>query len=216
MKPATQETRTTRDSLIETAMRLFAEQGYEATSTRQIARQAGANIGSISYYFESKEGLRHACAEHIAGQISAMASEALGSKESNSPAEAQDQLQSLVRGFVNLMVQPRSRIFVAFLLREMMQPGDVLEQMFGRLIGPVHRRVCHIWSLATGCQPESEQTRLAVFAMFGQILYFRIAQPIVLKRMNWAQIGVREAEVLTRVLLTNLKASLAAARREQP
>jgi len=36
---------------------LFAEFGYEGTSTRQIAKASGANMAMINYYFGSKEGV---------------------------------------------------------------------------------------------------------------------------------------------------------------
>jgi AcrR family transcriptional regulator len=39
------------------AEKLFAELGYEGTSTRQIAREAGANMAMISYYYGSKDGV---------------------------------------------------------------------------------------------------------------------------------------------------------------
>lgn len=39
------------------AERVFAEKGFAGASTREIARQAGANISMISYYFGSKEKL---------------------------------------------------------------------------------------------------------------------------------------------------------------
>jgi AcrR family transcriptional regulator len=49
-----------RERLLLTAMRLFAEQGFAATSTRGIAIAAGTNIASISYYFGDKAGLYRA------------------------------------------------------------------------------------------------------------------------------------------------------------
>jgi AcrR family transcriptional regulator len=39
------------------AEKLFSELGYEGTSTRQIAREAGANMAMINYYFGSKDGV---------------------------------------------------------------------------------------------------------------------------------------------------------------
>lgn len=47
----------TRTSILTAAEKLFSEQGYEGTSTRQIAREAGANMAMISYYFGSKDGV---------------------------------------------------------------------------------------------------------------------------------------------------------------
>lgn len=44
----------TRERIIEIARGHFAELGYEATSNRIIARDAGITTGAIYYYFESK------------------------------------------------------------------------------------------------------------------------------------------------------------------
>ena len=43
--------------IINTAERLFADTGYEGTSVRDIAEEAGINVAMISYYFGSKEKL---------------------------------------------------------------------------------------------------------------------------------------------------------------
>jgi len=46
-----------RTNILSAAEQLFSEMGYEGTSTRQIAKEAGANMSMISYYFGSKEGV---------------------------------------------------------------------------------------------------------------------------------------------------------------
>jgi len=47
----------TRAVIAEAAMRLFQEHGYEATTMRAIAREAGVATGNAYYYFSSKEEL---------------------------------------------------------------------------------------------------------------------------------------------------------------
>ncbi|SEG82427.1 DNA-binding transcriptional regulator, AcrR family [Thermomonospora echinospora] len=42
---------------METALRLFRERGYEATTMRAIAKEAGVSVGNAYYYFGSKEEL---------------------------------------------------------------------------------------------------------------------------------------------------------------
>ncbi|WP_159885184.1 TetR family transcriptional regulator [Paenibacillus puerhi] len=42
------------------AKKLFARQGYDGTSVRQICEEAGANVALISYYFGGKENLLRA------------------------------------------------------------------------------------------------------------------------------------------------------------
>lgn len=46
-----------KQKLIETAIRLFAEQGYDGTTTLQISREAGVTEPLIYYHFKGKEEL---------------------------------------------------------------------------------------------------------------------------------------------------------------
>ena len=50
----------TRDLLIDAAERLFAAQGFEATTIRGITREAGVNVAAAHYHFGSKEALLRA------------------------------------------------------------------------------------------------------------------------------------------------------------
>ena len=47
----------TRDRILRTAERLFAERGFNGVSVRELAAAAQVNIASIGYHFENKEGL---------------------------------------------------------------------------------------------------------------------------------------------------------------
>ncbi|HEY2019049.1 MAG TPA: TetR/AcrR family transcriptional regulator [Bryobacteraceae bacterium] len=47
----------TKQKILETAERLFGEQGYNATSLRQIITEASVNLAAIHYHFGSKEEL---------------------------------------------------------------------------------------------------------------------------------------------------------------
>lgn len=47
----------TREAILDTAERLFAERGVAATSIRDITRAAGVNLGAINYHFMSKQQL---------------------------------------------------------------------------------------------------------------------------------------------------------------
>ncbi len=52
--------------IIEAAIELFGEHGFERASTRDIAARAGVNAPALQYYFENKEGVYRACAEALA------------------------------------------------------------------------------------------------------------------------------------------------------
>lgn len=52
-----------REHILDIAENLIAEFGYEGTSTRMLAKEAGVNVAMISYYFGSKEKLFEALIE---------------------------------------------------------------------------------------------------------------------------------------------------------
>jgi AcrR family transcriptional regulator len=52
-----------REQILETALRLFAARGFDATSTRQIAKEVGVAEGLIFHYFPTKASLLAAILE---------------------------------------------------------------------------------------------------------------------------------------------------------
>lgn len=58
--------RDTRLLIVETALRLFAENGYNRTTMRAIAQEAGVSVGNAYYYFQSKEHLIQGFYDRIA------------------------------------------------------------------------------------------------------------------------------------------------------
>ena len=56
-KPKTAKGEQTRALILETAMRLFKERGYEKTTMRAIAAEAGVSVGNAYHYYEGKEFL---------------------------------------------------------------------------------------------------------------------------------------------------------------
>jgi AcrR family transcriptional regulator len=51
----TPKARRTRERILEAALGLFADKGYEATTMRDVAREAGTSLGLAYRYFASKE-----------------------------------------------------------------------------------------------------------------------------------------------------------------
>src|SRR3954470_12074360 len=47
----------TRGRILSAALDLFRERGFEQTTMREVAREAGVALGSAYYYFESKEAI---------------------------------------------------------------------------------------------------------------------------------------------------------------
>jgi AcrR family transcriptional regulator len=212
----------TRAALVAAALRLFGRQGFEGTSTRQIAAAAKANIASIAYHFGGKDGLRMAAADHIVATIQTIAGPVLGDLEESDALtltqEAARRMLSLVVermvGFV--VASPEAGEIVQFVLRELSHPTAALDRIYAGVFEPVHRRLCRVWEAATGEPAESDATKLVVFTLIGQVVYFRIGREAVLRRMGWSDIGAAEAGAIVGIARSNLDAILAARRDSKP
>jgi AcrR family transcriptional regulator len=67
----------TRALILETAMRLFQERGYDKTTMRAIAKEAGVSVGNAYYYFAGKEHLIQGFYDRIAAEHQVAAREVL-------------------------------------------------------------------------------------------------------------------------------------------
>ncbi len=198
----------TRRALIMAGLDLFGSQGFEAASTRRIAAEANANIGSIAYHFGNKDGLREACAEFVVDTIRSIAGPAVGLTEGPvaGPEAAEERLvrtvQTVVTVIVSGHVEPQ---IIQFVLREMSHPGPALDIIYRGVFEPVHLRLCQLWEQATGDPAESDETRIRLFTVIGQVIYLRIGRPAVVRRMGWDEIGPDEAEKLAAVVSDNVR-----------
>ncbi|HPR34391.1 MAG TPA: TetR/AcrR family transcriptional regulator [Anaerolineaceae bacterium] len=52
-----QNKQTSRDKILQSAVQLFLEEGFEATSVNDICKHAGVSKGSFYHYFETKQAL---------------------------------------------------------------------------------------------------------------------------------------------------------------
>lgn len=59
----------TKDKILNAAERLFADQGFELTSLRQITSAADVNLASVNYHFGSKKALIQAVMERYHAQF---------------------------------------------------------------------------------------------------------------------------------------------------
>lgn len=84
--------------ILDAAEELMAERGFRGVSLRQIARAAGVNLGSVTYYFRTKENLL--------GQIYARHTRPMNQRRVELLAEAErisdrdERLSAIVRAFV--------------------------------------------------------------------------------------------------------------------
>jgi len=87
----------TRSRLRELALKLFAEQGYEKTSLREIAEQLGVTKAALYYYFKSKEDIVRSLVEDYVADMDALI--AWGRAQPRTP----DTRAEIVRRYLHIM-----------------------------------------------------------------------------------------------------------------
>lgn len=99
-----------RESLLNVAVTLFNERGYDSTSMEDLSRKLGITKSAIYHHVSSKEELLSLAIDRALGELFAVAGRA-----GEIPGRAIDRLEYLVRGSVNVLVEQLP--FVTLLLR---------------------------------------------------------------------------------------------------
>src|ERR1700756_3507381 len=105
-----------RDAAIEQ----FGQHGF-GVGLRAIAEAAGVSAALVIHHFGSKEGLRKACEDYVAGEIYSSKSEAL---QSNDPATWFAQMAE-IEGYAPL---------TAYLVRSMQTGGELAKMLWSQMI----------------------------------------------------------------------------------
>lgn len=112
----------TQELILQTAERLFARDGYEGVSNKQLASEAGLTIGALYHYFPNKDAIYAAAIRHAFASRPALPKAIRSSAES-----AERKLIRLTAWFVRLIMTDQS---VGLLLqRELLDPRLDIEEI---------------------------------------------------------------------------------------
>ena len=87
-----------REAILIAAEELFSTNGFNAVSVRDIAQAAGANPGSVTYHFKTKDGLLLEIYRRHCGPMNLRRSELLAAAKR--VRDLQDRLEAIVRAYV--------------------------------------------------------------------------------------------------------------------
>jgi AcrR family transcriptional regulator len=124
---------TTRGKILATALRVFAERGFEGARTRDIAEQAGANLGLITYYFDNKETLWR---EAVTSAFAELERELAEATAAHAGDDARRQLEQLARRFVRFVA--RRPEFMRLMNDEGKQDSARMRWLVDRFVRPMH------------------------------------------------------------------------------
>lgn len=205
----------TRQRLIEVAVEVFSDLGFEAASTRTIVERAQANLVSIPYYFGSKLGLYHAAAEYIGSCITERFRPACDRARQGllvpglTHADTLRMFTDFVVEFTHIMLgEDAPSSWGQFIYREQFDPTaafDILHAHFTPLLDVGFEYVSRLTSRPV----EAPETRIQFLAILSMVKFTRVDRASVLRTMEWQTIGEEEARVVENMLRNTLNALFA-------
>jgi AcrR family transcriptional regulator len=196
----------TRERILTIACEVFAKRGFRNTTVRDICEQAGVNVASVNYYFSSKEKLYEEVCKYACGISSQDCDQRFNIKPSGNPEE---QLKSFVQALLtNVLGKQPSSWRHMIMSREMVEPTNAMSIIIKEMIKPRFQQLYSIVQQLLGKKASDETVRRCCFSITGQCLYYRFAQPVVMKlnpRQKYDQASIEKlAEHITRFSLNAL------------
>lgn len=176
--------------LLEAGVDVFGKHGYDAATTRMIAKRADVNIAAIPYYFNGKEGLYHAVVAHITGKLESQVISTLHEIEKRmtkgnlNSEEALALLEKLLKKMINFMVgSDEAPRFARIVLREQLYPSSAYDIIFDRIMAPMIHAVTRLIETATGATPSRVES-LRALTLIGQVIVFRVARETMVRALG--------------------------------
>jgi AcrR family transcriptional regulator len=153
----------TRQNLLETAIRLFATNGFAGTSIRDIAKATGMTISNIYYYFGSKYGLLLGVLEFLSKRLE----DALKHVTELDMAPV-DRFKELVMTHLDYLVHYSFEARVAFSEEAILSPAtNKINKQFQRTILDIYRK--ELQRMQTAGYIKDTNITLAAFNVLGVI-----------------------------------------------
>jgi TetR/AcrR family transcriptional regulator, regulator of cefoperazone and chloramphenicol sensitivity len=176
----------TRDRILKTAVRLFAERGYEATSIRTLAAKAHVNQAAINYHFKTKDGLYQ---EVLRDAIHALTEDQLSHAQETQAMPRERALGEFVRQQLRpLSARDDVTRYIHILNWEAVQPTAVYRKLVSEEAAPF---LGFAIDLMRRFMPEADQGTLTMAAVWlvGQCTVFiryrdQLAMPPVSLKLN--------------------------------
>jgi len=201
----------TRQRLIEAALKMFGEYGFEGTSTRTLAEAAGANLAAIPYHFGSKKGLYRAAAEFIventAGELSPVLDkiELALARKKLSRREATALLHELLERFAAIVIGSEfADTFASFVMREQLQPGAAFEILYRGMMRRLTESCAKMLAIALGRPGDDPRILIRTQTLLGQVLIFRTSRASVFRQLGWREFSKERIKMIQSIVDENV------------
>jgi AcrR family transcriptional regulator len=207
----------TRARLIGSALKLFGQRGFDGASTRDIAAAAGLNAPALQYYFNNKEGLYAACAEHIVAQAWTGMKDVVLAAERLVGGRATDAV--LIEAFCAIQVKLADFLtgaagdWLLWIAREEMAAGPARGfRLIHRQRDRIMRVKAAIIARLLRRAARDAECALRAMSLTGEVLYFHFMRRGALGELGWKAIDAPGLALIKRIVREQTTSALRALR----
>lgn len=166
-----------RSRLLQAAVEVFAEKGFQSATVRDICSRADANVAAVNYYFRNKEGL-YAEALAFAFQQAEQRYPLTVARNRAQPAKLR--LTAFINVFLHRILDDSALGHHGKLIaREIADPTKALDGIVETVIAPVFLLLAEIIRQLVGPELDNERIQRCVLSVLGQCLMFKHSRSVV-------------------------------------
>ncbi|PJJ96105.1 TetR family transcriptional regulator [Lysobacteraceae bacterium NML75-0749] len=129
----------TKDRILNAAEALFAEQGFSATSLREVTSRADVNIAAVNYHFGSKENLVNEVFRRRMDEMSQARLTLLKAAEAEQPGQIEAILRAFIIPALGVSTERGGVAFIRVIARAYAEKNDSLRTFLSARYGHVLR-----------------------------------------------------------------------------
>ena len=179
----------TREAILEAALSVFAESGYDLGTVREICQRADANVAAVNYHFGDKATLYEEVLQYA--YRSAGTGEPMP-RLSENPTEPLTQLRRWIHWYLRRLLQAGQTEVGRLMAREMASPTPALDALASRAVQPVFSELNDIVQAVTEGRLNQREIRLHSTSIVGQCLIYRSGSAM-LERLDPPHFGIDDA-----------------------
>ncbi len=179
---ATQQENGTKARLLQAGRKIFAENGLENATVRDICSQAGANVAAVNYHFGGKERLYVAVLQDYIERENERHPRDVGVSQDSPP---EDRLRAYLRSFLLQTLgdgTPENERLGKLLTQEFIEPSQYFGEIFDKHCRPTQNMLLDIVRQMLDGADEISVLRCAS-SIIGQCVLFDVAKEAI-SRMN--------------------------------
>ncbi len=178
------------DKILDAAISVFAQNGFEGARTRDIAALAKVNISTLHYHFKSKDGIYGSVINKIYDQsnkfmMPVMIEQRKIIENSDNKKELIEAVKTMSLTFVDTILNPENKRFSKIIAFEQIDQSKHFKSLFESVM----KRVCEPFTLATAKimkkKPDSIEAILLTHSLHSVLTSFQCNKSSLLYLTGW-------------------------------